>query len=270
MPVRHLTRLCVVLCGALFSGGCFQFSTLLTVRGDGTGTIQQRLLFTQAALAQLRSLSIMRGSRGQDFDPITAEQAAAAAAAMGPGVTYVSSTPLTTAEGQGRESTYRFTDINQLRLAELPSNPGGVSVRAQGLGALEPVSFTLAKTPEGNALLRIVIPRPPFATSGASAMAERTGVSVDQLATFKPMLAGARASIAVRPVGRLIGTNSAYVEGNRVTLIDFDLDQFLNDESALLRLRGVSSEEQAKAVLKDLPGIKLNLEPEITVEFTPQ
>jgi hypothetical protein len=83
------------------------------------------------------------------------------------------------------------------------------------------------------------------------------------------MLAGAHASIAVRPVGRLVGTNSAYVDGNRVTLIDFDLDQLLKDESTFNRLRDARTEEDAKAVLKDLPGIKVNLEPEITIEFTP-
>jgi hypothetical protein len=40
---------------------CFQFSTVLRVNADGSGTIDQRVLFTQAAVAQLRQLAALGG-----------------------------------------------------------------------------------------------------------------------------------------------------------------------------------------------------------------
>ena len=91
-------RLLLLASAALVTGACFQISTVLTVNTDGSGTIQQRMLFTQAALTQLRQFSAFGGGGGgsQNFDPLSEQQARDAAATLGPGVTYVSSTPINT------------------------------------------------------------------------------------------------------------------------------------------------------------------------------
>src|SRR5438132_4659933 len=104
-------RFVLVLAGALLCSACFQFSTVLTLKADGSGTIDQRLLFTQAAVAQLRQLASLGGGT-QDFDPVSEKQVREAAASMGPGVTYVSSTVINTSEGVGRDTKYAFADIN--------------------------------------------------------------------------------------------------------------------------------------------------------------
>ena len=80
----------LVLAGALMCGACFQFSTVLTLKADGSGTIDERLLFTQAAVTQLRQLASLGGD-GQAFDPLSEKQAREAATTMGRGVTCVSS-----------------------------------------------------------------------------------------------------------------------------------------------------------------------------------
>jgi len=82
-------------------GACFQFSTVLTLKADGSGTIDERLLFTQAAVTQLRQLASLGGD-GQAFDPLSEKQAREAATTMGRGVTYVSSAVVDTSEGVGR------------------------------------------------------------------------------------------------------------------------------------------------------------------------
>src|SRR3977135_3760844 len=107
-------RLGVVLAAAVLCSGCFQFSTVLTLKADGSGTIDQRLLFTQAAVAQLRQFAALGGrgaNSGQPFEAAPEQQGRDAAARLGPGVTYVSSTPINTPEGVGRDITYAFTDI---------------------------------------------------------------------------------------------------------------------------------------------------------------
>src|SRR5579872_1958789 len=103
---------------AVVCSACFQLSTVMTVKADGTGTIQQRMLFTQAALGQLRGLAALGGGNGQGFDPMSEKQARDAAASLGTGVTYVSSTPIKNAAGEGRDITYAFTDVNQLKLSQ--------------------------------------------------------------------------------------------------------------------------------------------------------
>jgi hypothetical protein len=60
------------------------------------------------------------------------------------------------------------------------------------------------------------------------------------------------------------------VAGQRVTLVDVDVDSLLKDDTLLQRLQAAPTAEDAKAILKSVPGVKVALDPEITVEFEPQ
>ena len=126
-------RSALLLAAAATCSACFQFSTVLTVKADGSGTIEQRLLFSQSAVAQLRQFAALSGG-GADFDPLSERQARDAAASLGPGVTYVSSIPIDSSEGVGRDISYTFTDINQLSLDQAPPPPGGIPAAPQGAG----------------------------------------------------------------------------------------------------------------------------------------
>jgi hypothetical protein len=75
-------------------------------------------------------------------------------------------------------------------------------------------------------------------------------------------------TIAVEPAGALVKTSSPYVDGQRVTLLDLDLDLLLKDD-VLTRVRAAQTPDELKAMMKDVPGLKLNLDREITIEFTP-
>ena len=64
------------------------------------------------------------------------------------------------------------------------------------------------------------------------------------------MLAGFRVDLTVQ-VGRVIKTNIPYVTGNTVTVLSVDFDQLL-----------------ANPALRSVKGAKINVEPELTIEFT--
>jgi hypothetical protein len=259
--MKHV-RSALVLAGALMCSACFQFSSVLTLKADGSGTIEQRILFTQAGVAQIRQFAALGGGK-QDFDPMSEQQARDAATKMGPGVTYISSTPIDSSEGVGRDIQYAFTDITQLRLDQAPPPPGG-GAAPPNADSSNRVTFTLTHQPDGHALLKIVVPLPGF---GADNAAQAGSPSAEQLAFLKPMLRGARLTMAVEPAGRLIRTSSPYVTGQRVTLADLDIDLLLNDDTLLERLRAAHTPEEAKTVFKGVPGLIVNLDPEITIEF---
>jgi len=240
--------------------GCFQFSSVLTLKADGSGTIDQRLIFTQSAVAQLKQLAALGGGT-QDFDPVSEKQARDAAATMGPGVTYVSSTLINTSEGIGRDMKYAFTDISQLSLDQAPLSPGGLPSAAQ---AADRVSFKLTRQANGNSLLTITLPQLPAVGDLAGAS---NAPSPEQLAMIKPMFAGARLSIAIEPSGALVRSSSPYVTGQRVTLVDVNIDSLLSDDTLLQRLQTARTPEETKTILKSVPGLKVNLDPEITIEF---
>jgi hypothetical protein len=220
------------------------------------------MLFTPAAVAQLRQFAALSGGAG-DFEPVSEQQARDGAAALGPGVTYVSSTPINSPEGVGREIKYAFTDINMLKLDQAPPPPGGMPAPATPASDGEPrVSFALTRPAGGNALLTIKIPQLPAIGGDTS-----NGPSLEQFAMLKPLLAGARITIDIEPAGQLVRTTSPYVSGNRVTLLDVNVDALLADDTLLQRLQAAKTPDEAKAILKNVPGLKANLDPELTIEF---
>jgi hypothetical protein len=266
-----LRRLLVAV-AVLPLAGCFQASTVVRVKTDGSGTIEQRILLTDAAMDQLRAFAILGGNAGSSIDPTSEAQARSMAASIGPGVTYVSSMPVRGDKGQGRDTIYAFTDITQLRISEQPKVPGGLSLRSAGVSTDgEPITFALTRQPDGNVQLRILVPRPgmlPLATPNANG--EVTPPSVEQIEMVRGILAGARLSVAVEPEGQLVSTTSPFVEGNRVTLIDLDIDKAGSDPDLVKKLQAPKTFEDAKTAINSVPGLKITLDPEISITFTPK
>jgi hypothetical protein len=257
-----------VVAASVVLGGCFQSATLITVNGDGSGTLEQTLLFSGVALMQMRQVAPLAGGSSKAFDPFSEEQARQVAASLGPNVRYVSSKAITTGEGLGRTAVYAFPDINQLRLNEQPPAPGGVTIRSKQLNTEQNIRFVLAPQPDGHVLLRILLPQPPAPAKGGAPAPSRP--SPEEIAAMKETFAGARLSIAVKPSGDIVKTSSPWVENGNVTLIDLQFDQLAADEAALARLPGVRSLEEAKIALRGVPGVKINTDREITIEFIPR
>lgn len=238
-------------------------TTTLKVNGDGSGTIDHRMVYSAAAIAQLRQFAMFGGRGGQSFDPLSEQQARNMTASIGPGVTYVASTPITSATGQGRETTFAFTDVSQLRISTQPAAPAGISVKTPGLSTeSESITFSLTREPGGNTVLHIHVPEPNFLDALGSPGATA------QIGLIKTMLAGAHVLLVAEPSGTLIKTSSPYVDGSRVTLLEVDLDQVLKDETLLPRLQAATTPDEAKTIVKNAAGLKINLEREITIEFT--
>jgi hypothetical protein len=240
-------------------------TTVMKVKGDGSGTVEHRMLFTKQALVQLKQFAALGGGR-QAIDPTSEQQAQEMAAALGPGVTYVSSQPVSTPIGEGRDAVYAFADVSQLRVSTQPASPGGASIQAGGLSSVgDTLTFSFTHEPSGNAVLHVNLPESSLVNALAS-----NAVAPQQMAMIKSLLAGAHMLLSVEPDGALVRTNSAYVDGPRVTLLEVDLDQALKDDTLVARLQAAKTPEELRAAIKDVPGLKLTLEKELTVEFTPR
>jgi hypothetical protein len=238
-------------------------TTVLKVKGDGTGTLDHRMVYSTRALAQLRSFG-GRSSTVPATDPLSEAQAQTLASAIGPGVSYVSSTPISAPNGQGRDAIYAFTDVTQLRITTQPAAPPGMNINSPALKTDgEAVTFSLTHEANGNAVLHIHVPEPNFLDAlGAKGAAS-------QIPMIKALLGGAHVLLMVEPDGALVRTSSPYVDGSRVTLMEVDLDQVLKDEQLIARLQSATTQDEAKAAVRAAAGVKINLDREITVEFTP-
>jgi hypothetical protein len=262
--MRRLRATCV-LAAAVVSSACFQMETVLKVAADGSGTIEHRMLYSPAALVQLRQFASLAGGGGQAFDPLSEQQAREMTASIGPGVTYVSSEPISTPAGQGRASIYAFTDVSHLRISTQPAAPAGLKIKTRGFSTeAESVTFAITRNAAGNAVLQINVPEPNFLDALGSPNATA------QIGMVKTLLAGARVLLAAEPAGTVVRTSSPYVEGPRVTLLEVDLDQVLTDETLLPRLQAATTPDEAKSIVKSAAGLKINLDRAITIEFTPR
>jgi len=270
MKIQMKIRTALALAAALPLTACFDASTVIKVKADGSGTIEQRILVTDAALDQLRAFTILGGGHAADVDPTSEAQAQSLASAIGPGVTYVSSTPVRTPAAQGRDALYAFTDISQIRISEQPQLPSGVNLGGSGVQTnAPPITFGVSPQPNGNVVLRIAVPRFQVFPGADGGPAEISGPTPEQFAMARQVLAGARLTVAIEPQGRLVRTSSPYVDGPRVILIDVDVDQAASDPALADKLRSIRTLDDAKAAVAGVPGLKLTLDPEITIEFAP-
>ncbi len=261
----RIVRFAAILLFGVNTAGCFQMTTVVKVNGDGSGTIDHTLLVTKAALAQLRNFSALGRGRAQPIDLTSEDQARAMADTLGPGVAYVSSEPIDTPLGEGRHATYAFRDISQVRISQQPSTDGlPVKVDARS----GDITCSLTHDPNGNSVLHINLPEMNLPSSIGNATNGNPGLA-QQLALVRSLLAGARVSIGVEPAGQLVRTSSPYVDGGRVTLLDVNLDQVLTNEALLTRLQTSKTPEEIRASLTDVPGLKMALDREVTIEFTP-
>ena len=81
------------------------------------------------------------------------------------------------------------------------------------------------------------------------------------------MFDGLKIDMAVEVAGPIVKTNSEYVQGSRVTLLEMDFSQLLQDQQQLEQIAEPKSIEDAKQALKNIKGFKVNLDKEVTVEF---
>jgi hypothetical protein len=145
--------------------------------------------------------------------------------------------------------------------------------------------------PNGNAVLTVVLPgagpetpkeqtaTPPSAASHEGQAAAPPEVSPGEPDLEMSMMAmqmfkGLRMGLAVTVEGKVVKTNSPYVEGPKVTLLDIDFDRLLADKKAFKAFNdkmgpSMGDDRKMMEALKGLEGLKITTGPEVYIEFTP-
>lgn len=276
MHVPSLPRALALLLSSLTLTGCLTSDTLIKVRADGSGTLEQTLLVNAAALEGMAGfLGGMAGGNPDDGRPPASKfpspkdlldeaKLKEAAATFGPGVRYVSSTPMKRGNLDGATAIFAFDDINTLNVSQSPGSASGPS--------RNPMVFKFERRPTGS-VLTVTMKEPETATAPTRGESERPStpqLPPEAMAFIKPMLQGLHIAVAIDVEGTLIKTSADHVSGNRVTLMDIDFGPLLENAAALEKLTTVkpgTSIEAMKPLLKDMPGMKVNTSPSISIEF---
>ncbi|HEV8129957.1 MAG TPA: hypothetical protein VGQ81_01795, partial [Acidobacteriota bacterium] len=63
-------------------------------------------------------------------------------------------------------------------------------------------------------------------------------------------------------------TNATYVNNATVTLVEMDFGELIGDTAKLAQMSKIKTMDEAKKALQDLKGFKIDIGPEINIEFT--
>jgi hypothetical protein len=256
-----MRRVGLILLVAALASGCLRSTTTITVKQDGSGTVDQEIGATPQALAMLRSFdSAGGGDKRANLDMFGPEQAEAAAKSMG--VRFISGEPIKTAESEGYRAHFAFDDVTKIRF-DMVKTPTSAAAEKS---AAPPFGFGFTKG-DGSSVLTITM---PDQQGGAGTLLNQLpgngAQSKDNQQAFAmllPMLRGLFVDVTVNVEGRVIKSNAPYVTGSQVTLLQFDFDKVNATEGALQKLQTTTDPK----LLKDIPGVRMVTDPVVTIEF---
>jgi hypothetical protein len=254
--------------------GCISLDSVIKIKGDGSGTMEQTMLVNSSSIGMM---SMMGGGDGKDkpkLDPATIfskEKLMADAANLGEGVTFVSSEPITQGEMKGVKAVYAFTDFNKLRVSTaLPDMEGaGTSVTGKG----EPLPIRFSRNGGSSMLTMSMLDEMGKADANAKTDATAGGtpeMPKEMMAMLAPMFKDMRVAIAIEPVDALVRTNATHVQGKRVTLFDVAFGELLADPAGLEKMEKLGNNPSLadiKTALKGMKGIKINEVDKLEIEF---
>ena len=270
--MSRLVRLFLLLPLVVSASGCLSSATLIRLKPDGSGTIEQTLLANLQALkglAQLFGKGDLSVRDAPSADQMFNEaELRAAAEKLGRGVRFVSRTSIKEGSMEGVKAVYAFDDVNALAVNQNPSMPG------VGGNAREDMTFRLAKLASGNSLVTVTLPEGKDAIDAEdvdrSEQATKRDVPPEMMAAMQQMFEGMKVVIDVEVDGRIVNTNSSYVSGPRVTLLELDLGALIQQREALERvqkkMRPGMTVNELKDLMQGIRGVKVNDSP-LTIEF---
>lgn len=251
---------------------CIRSATVIKVKADGSGTVEQTVLMNAGFMkGMLGGFGAPQGQApAQGMALPSADEMKQAASQMGEGVTFVSSTPVKDPDGfEGSTSIFAFTDIRKIRVDQDPnlraSSTGGLSTPPK---SDSPVTFDFTRAGEASTLTITMRDKPK---SGATPPAGGPDMSSPQmLEMMKTMFRGFKVGIDVEVAGKILKTNADHVAGSRVTLLEMEMEKLLQDESKLAQVQKMlgpdASVAELKPYLKDVKGLKVN-DPVVTIQF---
>jgi hypothetical protein len=253
---------------------------VIKLNADGSGTIEETVLMSKATIQQIEAMtkqmqdSVSKGGGAPEaskpFDLLDEKKLKQEAEQMGEGTAYVSATKLDTADSSGYKAIFSFKDINKLKIDQ---NPSG-STPSMGGDAPQPSNdkkelLAFHFTPGHPGELKVTMPAPNFLPKPPEAQKDDSAEDDAKLAQIQQMLKDMKVLVAIEPQGSIVKTNATYHEGSRVTLMEMDFNKLIADPAHLKQFAKANPQslEEAKKIIKDIPGIKVETNREITVQF---
>ncbi len=271
--MKRLLLPALAAAAALSLSSCFQSEIVIHLNKDGSGTLVETTTVGAQMIAMMGQMAGLGGEAEKDKDPLaemySAEEARKKVANYGEGVTFVKVEKIDADGKKGGRATYKFADINKLKI-----NPdAGTSGLESSIPAPEEVKEAEKKADPmtfsySGGKLAIKLPQPDEKKAGGeeAPKPELGEQDPQQMEMMKNMMGDMRFSVKLVADGGISETNATYSEGGTITLMDMDFGKIVKNDAAFKKLQTLDQKDPAafKTAFKDVEGLKMETKKEVT------
>jgi hypothetical protein len=257
--------------------GCIEVKTLINVNNDGSGTIEETVLMSGEVVEMMQGFSsafTSDSAEQQEFDIFDEKSLRENASNFGSGVVYLSGEKLKSGNKEGFRALYSFSNLNEISLSKIPQNQ---------------VPLNLAENPGGDYLFTFINGDPPEILISIPDMEDSSLMdededsdseedfssadSLDEDSAFTQqaiqLLKDAQISLAIRTGNSIVETNAAFIDGPVITLFEVNFGKLLENKENFEKLIKFKPHDldQAKELLKNIPGIRVETSKEVSIKF---
>ena len=263
-------RAMVLIGVGVLTSGCLNSASLIRVKPDGSGTIEQTTMVNLQALKGL--MAGMGPAQGKEGGGAVLNDAEFKRTAERIGARPVSLTPVKEGNFEGTKAVFAFDDISKVRVDQDPQVSGATGGKFSASPTnSNPIRFGLVRQGD-TSVLTITVDESAAAEATAKAQAAPSLDKIDpsMMQMIKTMFDGFHVAIDLEVDGKIVKTNADYVSGSRVTLLEVDMAGVFEDEAKLKALQSKikpgASLAELRPYLKDIKGVKVN-HPKVTIEY---
>lgn len=255
----------------IFLSGCLQVETNVYVNKDGSGTIEETVLFKDEVIDMMKQfIMAFDTTQTEEFNLIKEEELISKASKYGEGVSYVSSEKLKSNGFEGAKVVYAFNDITKLNLSlisddAVPSLGEDESTPTEN----EQIKFVLDKS-SLQTKLKIILPSMKMDSEDETLNQEvNESTFNDEFEKAKEMFTDMKMLLRIIPTDKIIQTDADFFQDNKVTLMEMNMNSLLYKPELFKELSGnkVKSLDEFRELIKNVEGFKVESKNEILVTF---
>jgi len=198
------------------------------------------------------------------------EEIIADAKDYGENVVYVSYKKIDNENWEGYQAIFSFDDVTKIKISPDPDSK--IDMGDEASENVQEEEYYFFKFVKGNTP-QLIIDRPTIElndeTDENNDSDESEQIEDEAGEEFVKMMEGMKIDIAIEVEGEIINTNATYVQGSRVTLFQMDFSEMMKNKEGFEEFKKNEPKniEEMKKYLEKLPGIKLEVEKPVTINF---
>jgi hypothetical protein len=255
--------------------GCIEINTLIKVSKDGSGILEETVMLSREIIEMISELEKAFLEDTLDFKPFefyNESELKAQTNQFGEEVRYISSQKISRENKEGYLVMYEFRDLNKLRINQNPNSRVHLeSFEDEPEVQEEFITFSYISGRPSEVRIQMPMEEMMGDTVEDEWMKDPEGIEeADEMnEQLSKIFQDLRIAMTLNVEGNITRTNADHVEGSNIIILDIDFGKLLEDPEKIREFRDADPQnfEQVKTILKDIPGIRVDSNKQIIVQF---